>query len=561
MRSLRLKITLLNVIGISVALVVATTIGVISIANFGHDSSEESLRLLCKEGHDDLNDYFDSVEQSVDIVSDLLEEDLKNETLDINNKEANGLVDHTAKADLYFKEAVKHTEGVTTYYYRLDPTLTNQLGFWYTDEGDGLTYHTPTDLSTKEETDPSCSWYFKPKKDGTASWLLPYDTASLDDFIVISYNAPVYQQKEGQPKLFVGVVGIEISYKTLGDQIKDIKALETGYAFIVENEKGTIIYHPKIDLLSIPEDQRPQTPAEFVAGLKGEADSSGGRHIEYVYEGVQKHCYVVGLSNEDMSIVVCVPLREVNNLWLKVVGQIVVAALVVIAASILVTILFSRRLTKPLKDLTVAAEEINKGNYKVKLDCKGNDEIAVLTTTVNKLIEHLGGYISDLNSLAYADALTSVRNKGAFDIFTREMQARIDDSKNRPEFAIALFDCDDLKDINDSFGHDKGDVYLKNSTHLICRIFQNSPVYRVGGDEFVVVLQNEDYRHRESLKRFFIEKSAEICEFAKEPWEQIRVAVGIAVYNAETDHSVEDVMRRADHLMYENKHERKKSRN
>ena len=83
----------------------------------------------------------------------------------------------------------------------------------------------------------------------------------------------------------------------------------------------------------------------------------------------------------------------------------------------------------------------------------------------------------------------------------------------------------------------------------------------MGGDEFAAILQGEDYIHRESLKRHFIEKSAEICAFAKEPWEQIRVAVGVAVYNAEIDKNVEDVMIRADHLMYENKHERKSKDN
>lgn len=264
----------------------------------------------------------------------------------------------------------------------------------------------------------------------------------------------------------------------------------------------------------------------------------------------------MSFGNDKMSVAVCVPLSEVNALWLKVVIQIIIAALVVIAITIVVGIIFARQLTKPLHDLTVAAQEINKGNYDVKLNYKGYDEMGVLTKTVNNLIDNLGGYISDLNALAYADALTSVRNRGAYEIVMRELQKKIDEGEE-PVFAIALFDCDYLKDVNDAHGHDKGNVYLRNSCNLICRIFEHSVVYRIGGDEFVAILQGEDFDNREKLKKQFIAKSAEICAFAKDDYEKIRVSVGIAVYDPKIDKTVEDVAIHADHLMYENKRERK----
>lgn len=548
MRSVRTRITVLNVVAVSVALVTATVIGVISIATFGHESSEESLRLLCQEGKNNLNDYFDSVEQSAEIVSGLITNDLK-------NRDLNDLNDHITIADAYFKEAVQHTESVATYYYRFDPEVTNEDGFWYVDEGEGLKSHTVSDLTKSD-----CPWFYGPKSNGKTNWLLPYTTDNLDSFWVVSYNVPIYKETT-----FVGVIGIEINYKTLGERIKSINVLETGYAYIIENEKGTIVYHPYLDLLGIPENERPKTPESFAKGIKGEKDKYGGIHIEYSFDDyghnsskrVRKHCYVLELSNEDMSVVVCVPLSEVNNLWLSVVLQVVIAALIIIAATITVGILFSRRFTKPLKDLTMAAEEINKGNYTVKLEYKGNDEIGVLTNTVNQLIENLGGYINDLNVLAYADALTSVRNRSAYEIAMRELQKDIEENKNF-EFAIALFDCDYLKDVNDLYGHDKGNVYLRNSCHLICRVFEHSAVYRIGGDEFVAILQGEDYKNREKLKKQFQTKSAEICSFAKADYEKVRVSIGIATYDSNVDKTAEDVAVHADHLMYENKRERKK---
>ena len=117
-------------------------------------------------------------------------------------------------------------------------------------------------------------------------------------------------------------------------------------------------------------------------------------------------------------------------------------------------------------------------------------------------------------------------------------------------FAVCMFDCNDLKVINDQYGHEKGDIYLKAACNLICRTFPHSPVFRVGGDEFTAVLQNEDLRDRRQRLRFFDGEVRAANDSAKEPWEEIHVAKGVAVYDATLDHSVEDVLRRADDLMY-----------
>lgn len=163
--------------------------------------------------------------------------------------------------------------------------------------------------------------------------------------------------------------------------------------------------------------------------------------------------------------------------------------------------------------------------------------------------EHL---VNDLNKRVFVDALTSVRNKGAFTNYVQEMQQKLD--ANEPlEFAIGVFDCDNLKVVNDKNGHDKGDIYIKTASRLICRIFQHSPVFRIGGDEFAVVLQNEDFQNREELIHRFEVTRKEACAAAENIWDEPRVAMGIAVYDPQLDDSVNDTMRRADRIMYDNK--------
>lgn len=160
--------------------------------------------------------------------------------------------------------------------------------------------------------------------------------------------------------------------------------------------------------------------------------------------------------------------------------------------------------------------------------------------------------VNDLNRKVFVDALTSVRNKGAFVNYVQALQNRLD-AGEKFDFAMGVFDCDNLKQINDQNGHDKGDIYIKAASQLICRVFAHSPVFRIGGDEFAVVLQNEDFNNREDLIRQFEQEKLEQCAAASNKWDEPRVAMGIAVHDPEIDSSVDDTLHRADKAMYENK--------
>ena len=157
-----------------------------------------------------------------------------------------------------------------------------------------------------------------------------------------------------------------------------------------------------------------------------------------------------------------------------------------------------------------------------------------------------------LNKKVFVDALTSVRNKGAYEEYIQELQNKVDQNEDLA-FAIGVFDCDDLKSVNDRYGHDKGDLYLKSASALICKVFQHSPVFRIGGDEFSVVLMNEDFDNREKLVKQFEEAENEISSSTNNRWEQVHIALGIAVYDPDSDRSVNDTARRADKIMYDNK--------
>ena len=254
------------------------------------------------------------------------------------------------------------------------------------------------------------------------------------------------------------------------------------------------------------------------------------------------------------------PEDETDGDWQQLIRNILIASAAVLLFSVILTRLVTARITKPLKQLTEAARQADQGNYDFALSYKGKDEVGVLTGTFRRMAEHMKAHISDLSKRANVDALTSVRNKGAFTAYIDELQAKMEENPAGMEYAVGVFDCDDLKQVNDRYGHDKGDIYLKAASRLICKVFQHSPVFRIGGDEFSVILRNDDYRNREELMKSFQNAMEEICLSTENRWEQVHVAMGIAVYDPREDHSVIDTVRRADKLMYTDKRTRKTGR-
>ncbi|MBR3570638.1 MAG: diguanylate cyclase [Oscillibacter sp.] len=539
MRSIRTKITLLTVCAIIAAMGVSTAFGVASIKNIGDSSSERILLLLCETGEKNLDAYFGSVEQSVEMVADFVEADLE-------GLSPEQLQSHISRARAIFGKAAYRTNGVLTYYYRIDPAVSDTVkGFWYVrDKEDNFQEHEATDITLYNTADTSrLVWFTVPKATGKPIWLPPYVTDNLG-VRVISYNVPIYW--EGA---FVGVVGIEIDCATMEEQVDNIKLYDNGYAFITDAD-GNIIYHPRIDILSLSEEERPETPEGLLAASRG---------VRYAYGGAEKRAVWLPLSN-GMRLNVAVPVSEINGEWQQALRGNFFASIFLLAVFSVLTLELTGKITEPLLKLTEAAKQVNEGNYDFVPDYDGNDEVGILTRAFGQLSRHLKSYISDLNDMAYADALTSVHNKGAFDIYARDLQAKLDRSEPGLAFAVGVFDCDNLKEINDKHGHDKGDVYLKNASKLICRVFKHSPVFRTGGDEFTVVMTNDDYRNRAELAALFGRMSAEACARAEAPWEQVRVSAGIDAFDPQTDSYVVDVVRRADKLMYEDKRSRKIAR-
>lgn len=161
-----------------------------------------------------------------------------------------------------------------------------------------------------------------------------------------------------------------------------------------------------------------------------------------------------------------------------------------------------------------------------------------------------------MSDLMQTDALTSLKNRAAYENAKAALKRNYLAGDDTP-FAIIMFDINNLKTINDELGHGAGDVYIKNSSELICNTFKHSPVYRIGGDEFVAIAKKGDYEQRFDLMKEFKEKIEELKKPGVPTLKAVSVASGMADFEEISDGGFELLFQKADERMYENKRKMK----
>lgn len=181
---------------------------------------------------------------------------------------------------------------------------------------------------------------------------------------------------------------------------------------------------------------------------------------------------------------------------------------------------------------------------------KGSD-IDDLGDKILSMQETLRSEIANVHRQAYIDALTSVGNKAAYLDAVKQFDEEI--QNGAAKFSVAIFDINGLKDINDNYGHEIGDLALIDEANIMIRVFGKDNIYRLGGDEFIVLLPIDSVREMERLFREAdkaIEEENKIPKPYKDP---LALSKGYAVYDRKKDTAYREVFKRADDRMYQDK--------
>ncbi|MDO5483546.1 MAG: diguanylate cyclase, partial [Desulfovibrionaceae bacterium] len=343
----------------------------------------------------------------------------------------------------------------------------------------------------------------------------------------------------------IGIIGMDINFDTI-IAIMDRIDVHPQQRVCLMGSDG-ICYYSRVSGMQHEEEGANCALLPTLGKMHGY--SSSNHLIPYSCGGQEYHMAYHTLKN-GMLLAISAPTAVINASRNNLVMQIALLSLISIILAIASSFFVGRHIVHPLRELNSAAQRIASGDMDITLIPHTQDEVGTLTKTLQQTVDHLRHYIHYINDLAYRDPLTGLKNKAAY----HEAKLRLEELilRKKPVFALLVIDINGLKEINDIYGHDFGDMLIINASRIIGRVFKHSPVFRIGGDEFVVLLEDIDYQDRPRLLEE-LQKLIDIHNQSSKPEMRVFMARGLAEYDSEIDSSFGDVFQRADKAMYENK--------
>ena len=233
----------------------------------------------------------------------------------------------------------------------------------------------------------------------------------------------------------------------------------------------------------------------------------------------------------------------------------------------MIALLFSREMLKRFKilnnelvelskDIDALNQEISEKQSEIKIDESSNDDFADtatgsvedLTRKMNYMQYELRRYIEYAHTQAYVDSMTGVASKTAYLELVKDIEMKI--QEGTADFKVIVFDVNGLKVMNDNYGHEYGDMLIINTAKVILSLYDKKRIFRIGGDEFIVIIEDETDKTLEE-NEFDINKAIEDFNLnLKEEDVKVSCSFGGAHYNPRIDQNYKQVFKRADEEMY-----------
>lgn len=546
MKSIRTKLLILTLSCVMISTAVAVSISILNSSKRLRKDAFTTLELMCTEKKNALEETLRDVEQGVTAIYEYAIHFMpKEDDLWENYELRNEYIEMVEDVALIVAE---NTDGAVAVYFRVAPELVNgrSIGSFMAKNEEGVFRDKQlTDILAYERDDVEhVGWYYIPMDNGGPTWVEPYINKNIG-IPMISYVIPVYVDG-----VAIGVVGIDIDMELLYSSVDEVKVYETGYAFLM-NQEGEIINHTDCPHGVIKEEVEGD-----MARLKEKIHESQSQDavVAYKWNGEDKYLMSEKLSN-GMYFTVCVPKAEIEAPRKDVVKYSIVSMWIVLGVFLLLTIQLTRTLVKPLKELTATAERMAQSDLDVEVKCNTKDEVGALASSIQKMANNLKTHINQINNMAYWDSLTGLKSNASYNQMADKLDKEI--KSGRAEFSLYIMDMNNLKQMNDTYGHKKGDEMLIDAANIMREVWQEDSIYRIGGDEFAVVLDNSVASQYEDHIKIF-DKAIDRFNQSNDKYDiELQIAIGLAVYNKGRDESFVDVFRRADNQMYEDKHKKK----
>ena len=264
--------------------------------------------------------------------------------------------------------------------------------------------------------------------------------------------------------------------------------------------------------------------------LQENFDRGGRGEVRFTYEGATETLYYAPVEDTNWMLTVLISDSLIRDQIRDVSDDVLAQSTIQIMVTLAVLLIYFGGLLIRMRRIsnTMLEEEREHSRHAGERAERSEQELGVV------------------KEIAYRDALTGVKSKYAY----TEEESAIEESMRDGsigELGILVCDVNNLKYVNDTFGHSAGDEYIRTACKLVCDLYDHSPVFRIGGDEFVVILRGEDYIHRHEIL-------AELNRIVEENNQrgEVVVAAGMAEYEP-GDMRLHDVFYRADKRMYDRK--------
>ena len=503
--------------GIVISAILAITIFVGGVSIYETDlyvqqQTNTLINTTCANETLQINQMFDGMEKSVRIMESYvlsLFDSISDAKDPAKQREA------FRRVDEMFADVARHTDGAAAYYLRFDPAISDgKAGVFYSkmDGGDEYICLEPTDILLYDKDDiEHVGWFWVPYEAGEPVWMNPYYNQNNNIFM-ISYVVPLYCDNQ-----FIGVVGMDFDFDVLANRIHGIKIYENGFAHLELN--GVVIHGDEItQQLSDPSARYLHVSGELVNGM-----------------------VLVLFANYD----------DIQQVRYTIAFKIAISVLLLVLVFSLIVFFMVKKIVTPLKKLTDASIKLANGDYDVEIMYSDTREINLLSTAFDNMAMNLREHENMQRRLAYCDSMTGLRNTTAYKEWILDINKRI--PTEDISFGIVVLDINYLKETNDTYGHNVGNDLIITASQIISDTFKRSPVFRIGGDEFVVILQNRDLEERDLLLERFDMECADARVDSRHGLIHVQVAKGCSLFDPATDKQFSDVFNRADDAMYRNK--------
>lgn len=395
MRSLKTKIIAVILLCSIAAVALCGGLSIQEVAEATNKDSEQIMMDGAESAQLEVNDALKMMTQSVNALASIALERL--EEFERFKQDSSYVEYFTKGVEPLAKQLASHTDGALTCYIRYNPEFTEPTsGIFLTRDNTESQFNsvTPTDFSQYDSSDVEhVGWYYIPVQNGEPTWMDPYLNENINVYM-ISYVVPLFIDGES-----VGIVGMDIDFSLIQNQMKEIKLFDSGYAFLASSS-DKILYHPDLEIGTALSELKDSGMKDLVKYMN-DADSAKKVGF-YDYQGKSRSAICKKLDN-GMKLVLTAPTSELQEVTTNVVRKIIMAAAIAIALAFIVGIIISIYITRPLKKITdivaVTADLNFAEDGRMKNLCKLHDEIGGIARAVKQMQEKLRAMVQEIQEL------------------------------------------------------------------------------------------------------------------------------------------------------------------